>query len=134
MRKFFLVPFLAVSLSSCSKKDSPQPVDLSAAVAGTYQVTYAEANGQKLYLPVDGISMGVKLTKNTLTECTMKFTSNIQGKITSSETTLSLKAKELSSDIDLYESGAKIGSVNVGTIDLNVISDDGQKIRVKGTK
>lgn len=64
----------------------------------------------------------------------MKFTSNIQGKITSSETTLSLKTKELSSDIDLYESGAKIGSVNVGTIDLNVITDDGQKVHVKGTK
>lgn len=136
MRKFFLLPLVMVSLVSCSKKETPEPVDHAAFVQGRYEVNFFSITGYgNVTLPQNGVTAGLTVRKITPATVNLIFKINNNGKTTEIfDEDFDVKPSANGIDIDLTSGGEKAGYFYKDKVEINAVTDDGQRMIIKGTK
>lgn len=125
------VLFLAFVLFSCGLKDAIGP-DLSADIAGVYQVYLVGDGVKNVSMPSDGKSISIELTAINKKSCSYIFTLTNNGNSDTQEGIFELKRSE--GQTNLYQDKDKIGFIKDKELDIDYTDKNGLRSVMRARK
>ncbi|MCU0354267.1 MAG: hypothetical protein MUD08_11105 [Cytophagales bacterium] len=134
---------LSAALSACNRGgDEPAP-DAAASIAGTYNLTFLQADGQSLTLPATGsggtASGTLNVTRQTESTVLMSITitRTLSGQAPENTTieigTITV-SRQLDGSVTLTDSGQQIGTVRGNELNISGVDEDGEPVELRATK
>lgn len=128
--KKILVLLISLIVFGCSKSEV-EP-DLSDQVKGIYSVYLVEADGERISLPFEGLTMGIELLPVSKTKVNYIVTARLEGD--ESTDTGVFELKQGTDQITLLENGKETGFIRGTLFEISMVASDGSRATIKAKK